>query len=181
MSWRWALAQAEARGDRCAVDELRAMSPGPSSVDEELAKGKWVEAFGGMFRGGLSTGKLILAALATDEASLVDLVAFGRGNRFSLEALRPRYSRIDLTRRRRFAVPVVFIAGRHDWQVPSILAARYFETIEAPCKRLVWFEESAHAPPFEEPERFVRVMRDLVLPIAEGRRGECALTRRPDG
>lgn len=44
--------------------------------------GKWVERFGGMFRADLSTGKLIWAALGTDEANLVDLVAFGRGNLF---------------------------------------------------------------------------------------------------
>jgi proline iminopeptidase len=44
--------------------------------------------------------------------------------------------------------------GRHDWQVPAVLAARYFDRIHAPTKRLVWFEQSAHNPPFEEPDRF---------------------------
>ncbi len=173
LSYEWALAQATTRDDRRAITELRAMSPGPRSVDDELTKGKWVEAFGGVFHEDLSTGKLILAALDTDEAGLVDLVKFGQGNRFSLESLRAEYSRLDLTRYRQFQVPVVFVLGRHDWQVPSVLAARYFDTLDAPCKQLVWFERSAHNPPFEEPERFVHVMVDDVLSLATRRPGTC--------
>ena len=168
-SFRWALEQAERRGDRRALRALREMRPGPASVADELALGRWVERFGGALRGGLSTGALVRAALGADEADLADLWRFGAGNRFSLEALRPQYAREDLTRFRRFAVPVVFLLGRHDWHVPSTLAARYFRTLEAPCKRLVWFERSAHDPPFEEPRAFVRAMADVVLPLA--RRG----------
>ena len=94
---------------------------------------------------------------------------FGRGNRFSLEALRPEYSRVDLTRVRRFEVPVVFMLGRHDWHVPAVLAADYFATIEAPTKRLVWFERSAHDPPFEEPAAFVRAVVEYAVPLAARR------------
>ena len=142
------------------------MAPAPRSVDDELEKGRWVEAFGGVFHGKLSTLTLIIAALRTSEANLVDLVKFGQGNRFSLESLRPQYVRENLTRLSSFRVPILFALGRHDWQVPSTLAARYFDTIDAPVKRLHWFEQSAHNPPFEEPEAFVRFMVDEVLPIA---------------
>jgi proline iminopeptidase len=165
-SLEWALRQAEARQDERALRELRAIAPSPRSVDQELALGRCVERFGGTLRGGLSTGKLIWAALRTDEAGLMDIVRFGRGNRFSLTALRPQYSRVDLTQVRRFDVPIVFMLGRHAWHVPAVLAARYFDTIEAPSKRLVWFEQSAHNPPFEEPDAFVRALVQYVLPLA---------------
>jgi proline iminopeptidase len=165
-SLAWALREAEARRDRRALDALRAMAPAPRSVDEELALGRWVERLGGMRRGGLSMGKLMWAALRTDEAGLMDLVRFGRGNRFSLEALRPQYSRVDLTGVRCFDAPVVFMLGRHDWHVPSVLAARYFATIDAPARRLVWFEHSGHDPPFEERDAFVRAMLEYVRPLA---------------
>jgi proline iminopeptidase len=56
----------------------------------------------------------------------------------------------------------VFLLGRHDQQVPSIVAARYFDRIEAPQKRLVWFEQSAHNPPFEEPELFNETLIDVL-------------------
>jgi pimeloyl-ACP methyl ester carboxylesterase len=170
VSLRWAIRQAEARGDRRALKRLRAMAPAPRSVDDELALGRLVERFGGARRRGLSTGRLIWNALRTDEVGLMDLVRFGRGNRFSLEALRPEYSRLDLTRIRRFEVPIVFMLGRHDWHVPSVLAAEYFDAIEAPVKELVWFEESAHDPPFEEPLAFVAAVVGRVLPLARAPR-----------
>ena len=179
LSYEWALGQAVQRKNYRAIGELRAMSPRPSSVDDELTKGRWVEAFGGTFHRKLSTWKLILAAASTDEANLVDLVKFGQGNRFSLESLRPEYSKVDLTRYDSFRVPIIFLLGRHDWHVPSVLAERYFDAVSAPCKRLVWFEQSAHNPPFEEPERFVRVVTREVLPLASRRSSPCVT--RPGG
>lgn len=166
LSYRWAIEQAEARGDARALRALGAMAPAPRSVEDELELGRWVERFGGMRRGGLSTGRLIWAALRSDEVGLVDLYRFGAGNRWSLRALRPQYSREDLTRLRDFEVPIVFLLGRHDWHVPAVLAADYFEQIYAPCKQLVWFEQAAHDPPFEQPETFVRTMFRVVLPLA---------------
>jgi pimeloyl-ACP methyl ester carboxylesterase len=133
-----------------------------------LISRRWVERFGGSFHADLSTGKLMWAALSTDEADLVDLFLFGRGNRFSLEHLWPEFVKFDLTAYKTFKIPVFFLLGRHDWQVPAILAASYFKTIEAPCKQLVWFERSAHHPPFEQPEKFSRVMIEEVLPASTG-------------
>jgi hypothetical protein len=69
-----------------------------------------------------------LAALRTDEANLTDLIRFGRGHRFSLDHLWEEFRAFDIDERlTRFDVPIVFMLGRHDWQVPAVLAARYFE------------------------------------------------------
>lgn len=171
LSYEYGLDQAIQHGKRSAIDALQEIGPPPHDVDAMLTSRKWVEQYGGSFHADLSTGGLIWAALSTDEANLVDLVAFGRGNRFSLESLWPEFSQLDLTDRTSFAAPIFFLLGRHDWQVPAVVAAAYFDTIQAPCKRLVWFEESAHNPPFEEAEKFQRVMIDEVLPVAEG--GAC--------
>jgi pimeloyl-ACP methyl ester carboxylesterase len=62
-----------------------------------------------------------------------------------------------------FEVPVFFFLGRHDYNTPSSIAATYLGRLRAPLKGLVWFEQSAHFPFFEEPLRFhtemVRVER----------------------
>ena len=65
-------------------------------------------------------------------------------------------------------MPIFFLLGRYDWHVPAVLAQQYFEKIEAPCKRLVWFEQSAHNPPFEEPEKFNQLLIAEVLPMVRG-------------
>ena len=64
-----------------------------------------------------------------------------------------------------FDVPVFFFLGRHDYNTPSSIAADYLERLQAPLKGLVWFDESAHFPFFEEHVRFgaemVRVAEQL--------------------
>ena len=45
-------------------------------------------------------------------------------------------------------------------------AEAYFEKLRAPAKELVWFEDSGHDPPFEQPGRFDRVLIERVLPLA---------------
>ncbi|MDC8447468.1 MAG: alpha/beta hydrolase [Nitrospira sp.] len=165
LSYDYALRQATAANNEKAAKELNAIGSPPHTVDEMLVSRRWVERFGGSFHADLSTGKLIWAALNTDEANLVDLILFGRGNRFSLEHLWPEFSQLDLAAYTTFAMPIFFVIGRYDRQVPSILAASYFQTIEAPYKQLIWFERSAHHPPFEQPEEFNRVMTKDVLSI----------------
>ena len=163
LSHEFAVKNARERDDARAIKALQKIGPPPHTVDEMLTSRKWVERYGGSFRANLSTGKLIWAALQTDEANLIDLIKLGRGNRFSLQRLWEEFRALDLDDRlTRFEVPIVFMLGRHDWQVPSILAARYFERIHAPAKRLIWFEQSAHNPPFEEPERFNRAVVEVL-------------------
>jgi pimeloyl-ACP methyl ester carboxylesterase len=167
LSYDFALAEAHRRENQDAVEALEAIGPPPHGVDGMLVSRRWVERFGGSFAGDLSTGWLIWNALKADEANLVDIVKFGQGNRFSLEHLSPEQRALDLADQiTELQVPVVFLLGRHDRQIPAELAAGWFERMSAPVKRLVWFEQSAHNPPFEEPERFVRAMVDIVLPLA---------------
>lgn len=181
--YEFALAEARRRGDRSGIDALEAIGPPPHDVDQMLVSRKWVERYGGSFHADLDTGDLIFAALGTDEANLYDLIQFGRGNRASLDAVWPELRQLDLRRHTRLSMPVFFFLGRFDWQVPAVVAASYFETIDAPCKRLVWFEGSAHNAPFEESAAFVGAMNEWVRPAAETGRcdgasctaGGCAL------
>lgn len=168
-SYDFALAQAIQRNDWNALHELKRIGPPPHSVDAMLALRKWSERFGGAFHGELSTGKLIWTALQTDEANVIDLIKFGQGNRFSLTHLWLEFSSLRLKHQyRSFDVPILFMLGRHDQIIPSVLAEEYFHEIQAPCKQLVWFEQSAHNPPFEEPDKFNEIMIHQVLPLVVG-------------
>lgn len=63
-------------------------------------------------------------------------------------------------------VPVFFFLGRHDHVIDAETSAAYFDVLSARFKTLVWFEESAHEPPAEEPAKFHRMMVELVRPLA---------------
>ena len=69
------------------------------------------------------------------------------------------------------SVPVWFFEGRHDYTAPFVLAQQFYDSLAAPSKRLVWFEESAHPLDVEEPEKF---QRELIA-IAE----ECLARQDP--
>jgi pimeloyl-ACP methyl ester carboxylesterase len=172
ISWQGALDEAEGRGDAAAIAALRRIGPPPHDVDAMLVSRHWNERFGGAFHApGLSTGTLIWRALRQSEVGLYDLWLFGRGNRWSLERLWPEFSQLRLWPVRRLETPVFLIQGRHDRQVPSVLAEAWFGHVSAPCRRLFWFEDSAHNPPFEQPAAFVDIM---VRHVAELARSGCA-------
>lgn len=61
----------------------------------------------------------------------------------------------------RFEIPVYIIQGKYDYQVSHQLAKEYLDSISAPQKAFFTFEESAHSPNLEEPERFVEVVKSL--------------------
>jgi pimeloyl-ACP methyl ester carboxylesterase len=63
-------------------------------------------------------------------------------------------------------VPVFFIEGRHDHEVPSEIAARYFAALQAPAKELIWFENAAHMVNSEERDLFNKIVVEKVLPLA---------------
>lgn len=177
LSWSWALAQAKARKHKRAARELQRIGPPPHDVHEMLVSRRWVERFGGSFHADLSTGGLIWAALTRGGGTLRDLYLFGRGNSFSLEALWPELRGLNLVRAREFEVPIFFLLGRYDMQVPAQIAADYFETLVAPCKRLFWFETAAHNAPFESPEEFLDVVARQVPALLDT--DECAPSQFP--
>jgi pimeloyl-ACP methyl ester carboxylesterase len=61
------------------------------------------------------------------------------------------------------AVPVYFFSGVYDYTVNYTLAKDYFEKIHAPVKGFYTFEQSAHSPIFEEPEKVQKILREDVL------------------
>lgn len=46
------------------------------------------------------------------------------------------------------------------------VAHDYYDALRAPYKEFVVFENSAHSPPFEEPDRFDQLMREVLYRTA---------------
>ena len=65
-----------------------------------------------------------------------------------------------------FDLPVYFLSGIYDYTVNYTLAKDYFEKINAPLKGFYTFEQSAHSPLFEEPEKTLDILQQDVLPRA---------------
>ena len=62
-------------------------------------------------------------------------------------------------------IPVYFFEGRHDkvWACSPELVVDYCDSLDAPVKEIVWFENSAHHPNIDEPDKFQKVLINKVL------------------
>jgi proline iminopeptidase len=107
-----------------------------------------------------------LARLSPDYSDQ-EIRRVGEGNEFATPYLLPELVALDLTANRRLAVPLILFEGRHDWNVNSEVAAAWLDTVEAPEKRLLWFEHAAHMPMTEEPGKFFFSLVRFARPIAE--------------
>lgn len=59
-------------------------------------------------------------------------------------------------------VPVYFLIGRQDYGTPVALVEEYFSLLQAPDKELIWFEQSAHFPFYEQPDLFNKTLFQLL-------------------
>lgn len=64
---------------------------------------------------------------------------------------------------KRLDVPVYLMMGHHDLNCVYALAESWYNALTAPEKRLIWFEDSAHSPQWEESETWNKAFEDLIL------------------
>jgi len=60
-------------------------------------------------------------------------------------------------------LPVYFMEGVYDYTCTYAQAKAYFDRLDAPVKGFYTFEDSAHSPMFEEPEKMLEILREDVL------------------
>jgi len=60
-------------------------------------------------------------------------------------------------------IPIYFFVGKYDYTVNYILTEAYYQNVKAPKKGLFVFENSAHSPLFEEPNKFLDIIKRHVL------------------
>jgi pimeloyl-ACP methyl ester carboxylesterase len=65
-------------------------------------------------------------------------------------------------------IPVYFLHGAYDYTCAYPLAREYFEDLKAPLKGFYTFEQSAHSPMFEEPEKVLQILQEDVLAGTNG-------------
>jgi pimeloyl-ACP methyl ester carboxylesterase len=172
LGWSFAMDAARQAGNARAVRELEAIAPygAPGRtipIEEIYVQRKWVSYYGGVmaYRHDNSDDSA-LAQLSSDYSDY-EIRHIWDGNKFATPYLLPGVVALDLTKSNKLAVPLILFEGRHDRTVNSEVAARWFDTVKAPDKHLVWFEHSAHMPMTEEPGKFLLSLVRYARPIAE--------------
>jgi pimeloyl-ACP methyl ester carboxylesterase len=101
------------------------------------------------------------------EYTLREKVNLWRGKLFSRSHnfdLWDKMQATDLTKQvTELDLPVYFFHGIYDYTVNYTMAQEYFEKLQAPIKGFYTFEQSAHSPMFEEPEKVRKILLEDVL------------------
>ncbi len=108
---------------------------------------------------------IFLPSWRFDDYTVKEKLNLWRGRLFSRRfGLWDQMSATDLTKQvTRLEIPAFFLHGLHDWTVSYTLTKSYIERLDAPAKGFYTFENSAHSPVFEEPNRTRRILRQDIL------------------
>jgi pimeloyl-ACP methyl ester carboxylesterase len=170
LSYEYVLKQARQRDHKKAIKQLEKIGYPENGEYKDGLKGtiiqrKWLTKFGGFLYGESSMNPIIRVYGRSPEYTFLDMIRFMKGSRRSLLCLVDEILDINLIEQvPAVEVPVYFVIGRFDYTTPFVLAEEYFDHLQAPYKEFIWFENSAHSPPFEEPGTFNRLMIEKVLP-----------------
>lgn len=174
ISYNWVLAQARQHNDKRQVGRLIDQGPPPYPADAWLDYLMWQRGLvadygGGMYRANFYP-LFIRSILFCQEYTLLDKIHYGFGAMESVRRLWPPVVETDLLRTApTLQIPYYLFQGTHDYQTPYPIAKRYFDSVQAPRKRLFTFTNSAHSPIFEEPEHFQRCLDSALADLADDR------------
>ncbi len=166
-SYSWALAIADLLGNRKALQKLRAIGPPPYPASSVFTERTTIQRLEGQLGPG-ELWKLGRAVLSSPESALSDLPDVLRGFRFTMDAMWPEVSKLNLLELvPALKMPVFVFLGRNDHWVPPQHSLAYVDALSAPFKQVVWFESSGHQLFADEPQRFNAVMANRVRPMCE--------------
>jgi pimeloyl-ACP methyl ester carboxylesterase len=151
----WIREQAVEHHNQVLLEQIDAKKP----FDRE----KWLFEYGGEIHSAKTWWPLLWSGLRSSEYTFKDIGNVKRGVNYTARHL--RYDAIHgsiIDNVSSLQVPVYFFSGQFDYTDPTPCTERLFNKIEAPVKRLVWFDGAAHFVFLEEPARFAAEMRRMM-------------------
>lgn len=129
-------------------------------IKEQLIQGdailprKYIEKYGGGSRLIDEYGDLYKGFLMNPEYNLLDIVRFKQGIKKNIVLVNEILEEPLPSLVKSLEIPVYFHMGQYDYKTSSKAAKSYFDSIIAPEKEFILYQESAHYPQFEEEEKF---------------------------
>ncbi|MFJ7668961.1 alpha/beta fold hydrolase [Lysinibacillus sp. NPDC097195] len=153
-SLEFILEQAKLDRDSDNIEKLMLMQP-LIKIGEVSTPRNLVRKYGGASRLINDNTDYLTGFLFNPEYNGLDVIRYFRGIHITQEALwgeGVKHNITDIVNR--VDVPIFFVMGEFDYMTSVNAAKKYYDSIEAPVKEFIIFEESAHYPQFEEREKF---------------------------
>ena len=154
------LEHAKKVNDEKALIELMSIGNPPYIHPEDFGVTyQYIVTYGGAIYHADNFSKLGEIAALSEEYTVKELSQIDQGVSFSNRNLYDEYIKVNLFQDiQEVNVPVFFCSGKMDYLVSFEVAYQYFNLIRAPYKEFIWFDNSAHFPFLEEPEKFYEVL-----------------------
>ena len=171
VSFEYAINTAIQKHNDTAVKELNSIAPYPGNQpitrERIIIARKWAQYYGGLSAYRSETGYYFKAPLLSPEYAKKDIAGIDDGNVFTLGKVIDEFLNVDFKNVKSFPIPVFMFMGRHDYTTPSAPTAQWLQNIQAPLKKGIWFEHSAHLIPLEEPGKMLVTLLKEVQPLTE--------------
>jgi pimeloyl-ACP methyl ester carboxylesterase len=169
VSFDYAVSQAEKFKNDTALAALRSIAPYPG--DQPITRERiiiarnWAQYYGGLSAFRNESMYFFDGPLLSPEYTRKDVAAIDQGNLFTLSRILPEFLAVDFKKIRKFPIPIFIFMGKYDYTTPSVPAATWLKGLSAPVKKGVWFENSSHLIPFEEPGKMLIELRNCLTPV----------------
>jgi pimeloyl-ACP methyl ester carboxylesterase len=166
ISYHYTLNKARELNKVKAIKELEEMGKPQSGDYSKMYKNgyqdfekqkKWLIKLGGDSYGKPIYFKWMLSTWFSREYSFFDFIKCIKSIGFVSKSILhdQDYNSIDFFKQfPEVKIPVFFISGKYDYNVPWQLVEKYCDTLKASLKEFIKFEKSGHNPAFEEAEKF---------------------------
>ena len=173
LSYAWTLKEAERLGDKKSVKILK-------EIGAPLEDGKYKEnhqkclmkqravlhKLGGATYANRKSYWLELlfheVPIMLKEYSICGMIKYIKGLSYSPNTTLGRTDPDFMNTAKSLDVPVYLLLGHHDMNCVYTLAEKWFIQLQAPDKKLIWFENSAHSPQWEESESWNRNFTEVI-------------------
>ena len=160
ISYQFVMDEAAKAGDKKTIKAIKDHPPVKGvydSHDAMMAQRNGLSKYGGeewKNRGGM-VQTLLIPFLKYDGYQPWELPRYAFGALYLTDVLWPEVISCNFLRDvPELKMPVLMTIGRHDYNTPFEVAEQWYNGLKAPRKEWVWFEDSAHSPIKEEPEKW---------------------------
>ena len=175
ISFAFAMEEAKKAGDEKSIAILDKVGPPVNGVYKGGFSGMMAQRHVMMKYGGYSQSakkrsyfsSFVVPVLLSGEYSIKDLYGLVRGYKYVLTEMWDAVGGTNFPETcTEFSVPYFVFDGVLDQNTPASLVQGWFDSIKAPQKELIWFEQSGHNPMGDEPEKFKELLIDRLCSIA---------------
>lgn len=174
-AYQFAISEAEIRKQKRAMAQLKKIGPPPHTLIKNFqVRVKWITNFGGINLNETFFSLLMKTMrnlFSSSFYSAKDILKTLRGINFSQKYLLPNIVSLDLFETvKSLDTKIYFIQGTKDAAAPPALAKKYFDFLNAPKGKIfISFNNSAHMPHIEEPEKFRALLVNEICELSQKR------------